>query len=364
MPRRKSKRPRGSRGMRQQQHPDSVSSPACDLMVLLPKESSGLQSQLMVKELMNRLTSTGFTHLALTHTIYGRPRPEDRADKAIPESLWKVSQEKGIEKEPASKKRKPCCDGDDNDKSSKSPLRVVRRLHAVIENLSDVGVYMANGPHAEILNEYDIVSVSPRNEKVFASVCKSASVADIITLDYTAGRGGLKLPYKIRSVDVKNAVARQVVLEIPFAPALLHTKQRKALVQTSRELQMASMGVTTNVLFSSGDRTFDEADMGAMALRTPGDLTNLMQMVLRFDPKTSHDAIGASGITVIKRARDRRFGSSDIADVFVQDNTKETVESRQPDSTELRMETPISAESKDNTDDSSHDGIEDGYIAM
>ena len=134
--------------------------------------------------------------------------------------------------------------------------------------------------------------------------------------------------------------------------------------QHTTMLQMASMGVTTNVLFSSGDRTFDEADMGAMALRTPGDLTNLMQVVLRFDPKTSHDAIGASGITVIKRARDRRFGSSDIADVFVQDNTKETVVSRQPDSTELRMETPISAESKDNTDDSSHDGIEDGYIAM
>jgi hypothetical protein len=371
MPRRKSKRPRGSRGMRQQQqHPpclqDSVSSPACDLMVLLPKESSGLQSQLMVKELMNRLASSGFTHMALTHTIYGRPRPEDRADKALPESLWKVSQDKGTEKEPASKKRKFNCGGDDDAKSSNSPIRILRRLHAVIENLSDVGVYMANGPHADILNEYDIVSVSPRNEKVFASVCKSASVADIITLDYTAGRGGLKLPYKIRSVDIKNVVARQAVLEVPFAPALLHTKQRKALVQTSRELQMASMGVKINVLFSSGDRTFDEVDMGAMALRTPGDLTNLMQAVLRFDPKTSHDAVGASGMTVIKRAKHRRFGSSDIADVFVQDNTIETVESRQPDSTQLTKGTPVSVENKedDDDDDSSHDGIEDGYIAM
>jgi RNase P/RNase MRP subunit p30 len=354
--------------MRQEQHPpclqDSSSSPACDLMVLLPKESSGLQSQLMVKELMNRLAATGFTHMALTHTIYGRPRPEDRADKAIPESLWKVSLDKSTGKEPAGKKRK--LDSGGNDKSSNSPIRVLRRLHAVVENQSDVGVYMANGPHADILNEYDIVSISPRNDKVFASVCKSASVADIITLDYTAGRGGLKLPYKIRSVDVKNAVARQVILEIPFAPALLHTKQRKALVQTSRELQMASMGVKNNLLlFSSGDRTFDEADMGAMALRTPGDLINLMSAVLRFDPKTSHDAVGASGMTVIKRAKQRRFGSSDIVDVFFQNNTKETVESRQPDSsTELTKETPLSVENKDDDDDSSHDGIDDGYIAM
>lgn len=361
--------PRGSRGLRQQQHPpclqDSVSSPACDLMVLLPNESSGLQSQLMVKELIKRLACTGFTHLALTHTIYGRPRPEDRADKAIPESLWKVSQDKSIEKEPASKKRKIGCGGDDDDKSSNSPIRVLRRLHAVIENISDVGVYMANGPHADILNEYDIISVSPRNEKVFASVCKSATMADIVTLDYTAGRGGLKLPYKIRSIDVKNVVARQVVLEIPFAPALLHTKQRKALVQTSRELQMASMGVKINVLFSSGDRTFDEADMGAMALRTPGDLTNLMQAVLRFDPKTSHDAVRASGMTVIKRAKHRRFGSSHISDFFFQDNTKETVELRQLDSKEPTKETTVSVENKDDDDDdSSHDGIEDGYIAM
>jgi hypothetical protein len=106
--------------------------------------------------------------------------------------------------------------------------------------------------------------------------------------------------------------------------------------------------------------------MGAMALRTPGDLTNLMQAVLRFDPKTSHDAVGASGMTVIKRAKHRRFGSSDIADVFVQDNTIETVESRQPDSTQLTKGTPVSVENKedDDDDDSSHDGIEDGYIAM
>ena len=38
-----------------------------------------------------------------------------------------------------------------------------------------------------------------------------------------------------------------------------------------------------NIIVSSGDRSFEESDVGTMAFRMPGDIKNLMQTVLQFD---------------------------------------------------------------------------------
>jgi ribonuclease P/MRP protein subunit RPP1 len=338
---------------------------ACDMMVLLPNDVSGLESQLQIKDIMNRLASTGFTHMALTHTIYGRPRPiEDRAEVAIPKSLWmgsKDNAETTNNKEPSTKRQKTT-----NETSSrKPPLRVLRRLHAVLENLSDVGVYLSNGPNASLLNEYDLVSVSPRNEATFQSACASATVADIITLDYTTR--GIRLPYRIRSSDVKAVIDRQAAFEIPFAPALLHGKQRKALVSTCRDLQTSSLGTKPCILFSSGDRTFEESDVGAMAMRMPGDLSNILQTVLHFDPSTSLKAVGASGLAVLKRAEDRRWGKSDVGDVVYEVKGEEENVAAEPvqlDSEKTNNQT-LSRPTQTNTkEEDSDEGIEDGFITM
>lgn len=296
------KRPRGSRGA----HTDVVktnernasTNGASDLMVMLPK-GSAIETKLQIKEIIARLASTGYSQMALVHTIYGRPRPEDRAELAIPSSLWTSAYPHG-----------------------NPGITILRRLHVVLENLSDVGIYVCKGPHETMINEYDLVSVSPRNEAVFQSACSSASAADIISLDYTIR--GIRLPYKIRPVDAKAAIDRQVAFEIPLAPALLHTKQRKALVQTSRELQRSCLGLKPTVLVSSGDRTFEESDVGTMALRMPGDISNLLQTVLQFDVKTSQHAIKASGMAIAQRAHSRRFGGSDVRNVFFHEKGKDS----------------------------------------
>ena len=63
-----------------------------DLMVVVPKQggsgsgsSDRVESKILVREITDRLESSGFTHMALTHVIFGRPRPkEDRLSNAIP----------------------------------------------------------------------------------------------------------------------------------------------------------------------------------------------------------------------------------------------------------------------------------------
>mmetsp|Transcript_35685 Transcript_35685/g.86371 ORF Transcript_35685/g.86371 Transcript_35685/m.86371 type:complete len:364 (-) Transcript_35685:24-1115(-) len=298
----KRKRPRGSRGARDVTNTGGKSSAsregASDLMVLMPTSASLIKRQLQIKEIINRLADTGFSQMALVHTIYGRPKPEDRVDTAIPTSLWETTS------------------NDDERKSKDPPIRIYRRLHVVLENLSDVGLYMKNqGSHQELLKEYDLISVCPRNEAVFQSACATASVADIVTLDYSIR--GTRLPYRIRPTDVKAVMERGMAMEIPLVPALLHTKQRKALVQTSRELQRSSAGMKPTIIFGSGDRTFEESDVGTMGFRMPGDITNLLQTVLHFDAKTAKSATGAACGAVIRRAQDRRWGKSDVSTVFL-----------------------------------------------
>lgn len=368
---RRPKKPRGSRGERtatSNGKPSEKRGVACDLNLLLPKNATPLQSQLQIRDLLSRLSSTGFTHVALTHAIYGRPKPlEDKATKVIPETLWMTRQEARDETtEPKKKKRKSSPEAELLQTVHPS-IHVLRRLHAVLENISDVGCYLSNSPEATLLNEYDVISVAPRNEATFQSVCASATAADIITLDYSSTRG-LKLPFKIRSSDVQAVIDRKAAFEINFAPALLKPKYRKALVQTCRELQIASAGKTPLVLFSSGDRTLEDSDVGPMALRTPGDLANLMHALLQFDSATANRAVGQAALDVLQRANDRKWGKSDILDISIggpkpiqtNGNSNSILLDGKTSATPNASNTTLD-DTSDNDDDN---GPEDGFISM
>ena len=277
----------------------------CDLMVLLPKTTervSSIECKLLIKEITDRLRSTGFSCMALTHTIYGRPKPEDRASIAIPSSLWTPSVEQTTNNK--SKKKRKLNESPEVESGDTKSMRVLRRLHVVVENQSDMGFYFANGPQEDLLNEYDIVSICPTNDITFQSACSSATMVDIITLDYSTR--GLRLPYRIRSRDVKAAIERGATFEIPLAPALIHLKQRKALVHACQELKNNSLGLKPRIIVSSGDRTLDGTDVGSLALRMPGDISNLCKTVMHFDDSTACNAVCVAALQTIQRGRDRR----------------------------------------------------------
>ena len=226
---------------------------AYDLMIPLPKVSPSIQ----IQDIQRRLGSTGFTHMAVVHTIFGAPKlNEDESEKALPASLWeggKNSSRKGSksrDKSEEDKKEKP--------NQERSTIKVLRRLNAVLENLSDVAHYVKRGKEeetsqsasaadtAKILQGYDLVSLCPRNEATFQSACKTATASEIIVLDYTMGRGGVQLPFKIRSTDIKSANSRNAIFEIPYAPAILNRSQRKGLIQTWYVIAWAVIFRSTN----------------------------------------------------------------------------------------------------------------------
>lgn len=333
---RKRKSPSGS--TKHEFSPGASGKATYDLWLPLPKktETEGLQVKLVVQQLLGRLESTGYTHAALTHTVYGRPQtPNDQPETALPGALWQSG-------------------------SAKRNIKVSRRLHAVVENLSDVGHYVIKKDDSNALLEaYDIVSIAPRNDATFQAACVSATAAEIITLDYTAGRSGVKLPFYIRATDVKAAVERNVVFEVPYGPAILNQSQRKALVHTCRLLQSASLGLKVKVLLSSGDRTEAQRDTGGMALRTPGDLVNLLNSVLRFESGPSQDALHRTGAFVLERGRNRRFKKSIVSDVYILDTASEDHE---PDAKKAKTGTALKLAASDPEEEASV--VEDGFIGL
>jgi RNase P/RNase MRP subunit p30 len=326
---------------------------ALDLFVALPKKASTSSSsdvvpqKVMIQSLLTRLYETGFEQAALTHTVYGRPAEHDRVDTTLPVALLQ--------------------------KKKSDDIRVLRRLHVVVENLSDVGLYGSiSSPIIDILNEYDLVSLSPRNDAAFHAACSSAIYADIITLDSATS-------FKIRATDVKAAIANNIVFELPYAAAVLNRPSRKALVQTCREFQMASLGLKPHVIFSSGNRNLTEdtsTDLGPMALRTAGDLANLLQAVLGFDSRTASKALSVNGQVALEHARQRRFGKRSIVvtGVSIESPNNDTMvkaeESVTKTTSKQKVEPvddndPSSLEGQRSTErDGEQDRGEDGFIAF
>ena len=258
----------------------------------------------MIRQLLTRLKATGYSTVALTHVVYGRPRAlQDSAETILPRQLWEE-------------------DG------SKVDLTVIRRLHAVVENLSDLSAFTTTTTTSStttsssssfeasvLLQGYDLVSVSPRTDGTFQEACAGATAVDIITIDYySTGRGGL--PFKMRSADIQAAINRGAVFEIPYGPAILQKSHRRAMIQACRELQMASLGLKPRIILSSGPRIFEERDIGAMTLRIPGDIVNLAKTVLRFDNRTFPHVCGQAGRVAVEHGNQRRFGKSIVVDLY------------------------------------------------
>lgn len=315
-----------------------------DLFLTLPTLDTTSGRPILVRQLTERLKSAGYESVAFTHTVYGKPKEtDDDADVALPESSLLSSNGQSI-----------CAPG----------LSVFRRLHAVIENLSDVGFFISQ-EDSPMLKKYDLVSIAPRNEAVFRSAISSAAACDIITLDYTVGRSGL--PYRIRPADMKVVVERQIILEMPYAPAILQSHLRRSMISTAADLQQASRGRSPTLLLSSGERRGgagepqEQKDVGALALRMPADLQNLVDTVLRLDPKMADAVLTTAPQLAIARGRQRRFGNNVVESVSFGD---ETDEEPGGDVVEDTSGKNVEETSDDKLASDGDDGVEDGFISF
>ena len=74
-------------------------------------------------------------------------------------------------------------------------------------------------------------------------------------LDYNSSRG--RLPYRLRSSDIRAATGLGIAFEICYGPAIADPAKRKFFVQAAAEFISASGGVRPKptLVLSSGSRT-------------------------------------------------------------------------------------------------------------
>ncbi|KAI2513500.1 ribonuclease P [Fragilaria crotonensis] len=239
-------------------------------MVLLPKEVDTAVRYLKFQQITDRLDFLGYSSIALVHQVYGKPKDVD-TDKIFDPYELILS----------------------GNKKRKRTLQVYRRLHALLENLSDVAFFTSHDHKA--FDSYDLISVAPCSDAILDSVCSSALV-NIITLDYT--RGGL--PFKLRSSHVQAAVDRNIAMEVLYGPSIHHLTHRKAMIQTIRAVESASRGKKLQLIVSSGGET--------NTLRMPGDIANVLMTLACLDPVQARAAQTKAPSVVLDEARRRRTG--------------------------------------------------------
>jgi len=116
---------------------------------------------------------------------------------------------------------------------------------------------------SQVLSRYDLFAVQPTTENLFRQACSSLEV-DIIALDLSG-----RLPFKIKSGTVKQALERGCYFEISFGGALRDLGTRRYFISNVLGLVRATHG--RNIVLSSGA-------CSAMELRSPHDIANLCSL--------------------------------------------------------------------------------------
>ena len=271
-------------------------------------------SKVEQRAIVQRLNETGYSTIALSHQIHGRVKPnQDESHLTIPlddlldlglsshNSISINTSSEAVSSSSSSNKKRRDPNGNtivnNTNTNSNKQMKILKRLNVIIEQESDLASYStkANQETQTILSSYDIIALSPRNDTTFTAICNSPLLkyCDIILLDYTAGRGNVQLPFRIKSSHIAQATRNGLALELNYAPAILDPAKRKAFIQASRQLMTAAAAVGVikprklkpRIIISSGNRFVDGdggRDHGSMALRSSGDIAHFSKVVLGF----------------------------------------------------------------------------------
>ncbi len=156
---------------------------------------------------------------------------------------------------PIKKQRKSVCTVAQG--SSSSFMKQYSRVTVVVDELSEAQALHSSN---DILRQFDIVAVTPGNQKVLALCCQQADV-DIITIDFRSK--SLSLNKKLLDV----AVQRGICFELLYCPVLAASGGRQHIISNSKVLIQYLRG--RHLILSSGCETLG-------ALRAPKDAMNVL----------------------------------------------------------------------------------------
>ena len=172
--------------------------------------------------------------------------------------------------------------------TSTPTLRQLSRLHVTLDEVVDAQSLTIGN---EVVRQFDVVSATPGNAKVFSLLCKTAEV-DLISLDFTH-----KLGFPLHKKLIDEAVARGVSFELCYSSLLGNSVARQETMSSSRTLVQYLRG--RNLVLSSG------AD-GVSLLRGPADVVN-MASILGLGAENAIRTVARNAALVVRHACSRKL---------------------------------------------------------
>ena len=151
---------------------------------------------------------------------------------------------------------------------SSNVLSLAKNKRPALEKYSRIHVHLdetnANAPIANAaFLSYDIISVTPTNEKLFALACQQLDI-DIISIDMSQ-----RLDYHFKMPNINMAIARGIHFEVTYGGSLRDASCKRNLFANATTLFKATKG--RNVIVSSDAKNI-------MQLRRPTDVINLCSL--------------------------------------------------------------------------------------
>jgi len=157
---------------------------------------------------------------------------------------------------------------------------------------SDQGRLLKSSPYKEMLDDVDIIAVSPNSEAVFKNIADKKIEFDIVSLHLEN-----ELPFQLTRQMIRMIVDLKFAFEISYGHAIKSASLRKYIFQNGRLIVQRSRHSKGVIISCHGDNCLD--------FRSPRDVVNMAHLFDVAD-NVSHDVVSKNCWDVIAHAKLRK----------------------------------------------------------
>lgn len=168
-------------------------------------------------------------------------------------------------------------------------IKILSRLNIEVSDSKDL--YQFSNPNAA-LKSYDVLSVAPKNEKVF-DACLSDLNCDLISLTLDE-----KFNFSIKKHLILSAIEKNVFFEILYCGFIKDQTKRSIFIANVLMLLEVTKG--RNVIISSGAENYFEH-------RSPYDIITIFETIFEVDTETVKKMLSENCEKVVLKSMQRKY---------------------------------------------------------
>ena len=204
-------------------------------------------------------------------------------------------------------------------------FRLLSRINFEISTPDQIRC-LRGGYYAEILKQFDLISLNPQNEKVFRMIMDGKISTDIVSF-HLQNDFEFRITNEIISVGVK----RGIYFEICYSPMINSQILRKYIIKNGR-LLVSKIKRSKGVILSSGGEC-------VMDFRSPTDVVNMADL-FSIKGDSCYDVVEANCQRAINHSLTRRttfHGAVMVEKIDKIEKMEESLESKEPNIKKMKM---------------------------